>query len=117
MLSVKVSEIDEQHKKLIGIINRLNDAMKAGKGKTALAVLLKEVADYTVYHFGTEEKYMTQFNYAGKDRHKIEHKNLLEKVVTLAKDLDSGKVTITLDVMNFLKDWLAKHIMGTDKQY
>jgi hemerythrin len=116
-LSVGVSEIDEQHKKLIGIINRLNDAMKTGKGKDALTTLLKETAEYTVYHFGTEETYFDRFGYPGKERHKLEHKGLLEKVVQLSKDFDSGKVTITLDVMNFLKDWLSKHIMGSDKQY
>jgi hemerythrin len=116
-LSVGIVEIDEQHKKLIGIINRLNDAMKAGKGKDALSQILSETADYTIYHFGTEEKYMQQFGYPGYQRHKIEHKGLLDKVTALAKDLAAGKITITLDVMTFLKDWLSKHIVGTDKQY
>jgi hemerythrin len=55
--------------------------------------------------------------YAGYLRHKAEHKALLDKVTALAKDLSAGKITVTLDVMLFLNDWLAKHIVGTDKQY
>jgi len=57
-LSVKVTLIDDQHKKLIALINSLHDAMRAGEGKQVLEKTLKELADYTVYHFQTEEKYM-----------------------------------------------------------
>lgn len=116
-LSVGINEIDDQHKVLIGLINRLNEAMKTGQGKAALGAILKETADYTASHFAVEENYMTKFNYTGLARHKIEHKSLIDQVLKLAKDFDSGKITITMDAMTFLKEWLAKHIQGTDKLY
>jgi hemerythrin len=116
-LSVGVAEMDEQHKKLIGLINRLNDAMKTGKGKEMLAQVFKEMADYTVFHFGAEERYMQQFSYPGYLKQKADHKVFVEKATAMAKDLAGGKITVTLDVMTFLKEWLSKHIQGSDKQY
>ena len=61
-LSVNVTEIDDQHKKLIGTLNDLYDAMDDGKGNDVLGKILKELTDYTVYHFQTEENYFKKFN-------------------------------------------------------
>ena len=53
--SVKVAELDNQHKKLIGLINQLYDAMKEGKGKDVLEVIFTELIEYTKNHFSAEE--------------------------------------------------------------
>lgn len=115
--SVGVKETDLQHKKLVELINSLHDAMKEGKGKDVLARVLQELVKYAASHFATEEKYMTQFNYPGYSAHKAEHEKFVAKVVDFQKDFDSGKAVMTLEVMSFLKDWLVKHILGTDKKY
>lgn len=115
--SVGVKESDLQHKKLVELINSLHDAMKEGKGKDVLARVLQELVKYAASHFATEEKYMTQFNYPGYSAHKAEHESFVTKVVDFQKDFDSGKAVMTLEVMSFLKDWLVKHILGTDKKY
>jgi hemerythrin len=115
--SVKVTEIDEQHKKLILLINNLYDAMMQGKGKDVLGSILSELANYTVTHFGTEEKYFDKFNYENTLPHKLEHKKFVEKVTEFKTKFDSGNATITIDLMNFLKDWLVNHIKGTDQKY
>jgi hemerythrin len=116
-LSVKVGEIDDQHKKLIGLINKLHDAMRAGQGKEVLEGTLQELAAYTVYHFQNEEKYMQQFSYPGYLKHKSEHAAFVKKVTDFQKEFASGRLGVTLDLMNFLKDWVNKHIKETDKQY
>jgi hemerythrin len=116
-LSVKVSEIDDQHRKLIGLINKLHDAMRAGQGKEVLEGTLQELAAYTVYHFQNEEKYMQQFNYPGYLKHKGEHAAFVKKVMDFQKDFAAGRLGVTLDLMNFLRDWVNKHIKETDKQY
>ena len=54
--SVNVKEIDAQHQKLIALINDLHDAMKTGKAKDVLGKILSDLTDYTVYHFGNEER-------------------------------------------------------------
>jgi hemerythrin len=117
ILGVGVSEIDDQHKKLIALINKLHDAMRAGQGKQVLEQTLQELADYTVYHFETEEKYMQQFKYPGYLKHKAAHAAFVKKVTDFQKDFAGNRLNVTLDLMNFLRDWVNNHIRETDKQY
>lgn len=115
--SVGVKEIDNQHKKLVELVNNLHEAMKQGKGRDIMSKVLASLIDYTASHFATEEKYMTQFNYPHFASHKLEHQNLVKQVLDFQKDYESGKLAITLDIMKFLKDWLVNHIQGTDKKF
>lgn len=115
--SVGVREVDLQHKKLVEMVNTLHDAMKAGKGKDALASVLQDLINYAASHFATEEKYMTKFNYPAYPTHKNEHEKFVKQVLDFQKDFNSGKAVMTLEVMNFLKNWLVNHILGTDKKF
>ena len=116
-LSVNITQIDNQHMKLVELVNTLHDRMKEGKGKAALSGILNELTNYTVYHFKTEEDLFRKYNYPQTDAHLKEHDALVQQVVKLKADFDNGKSVLTLDVMNFLKDWLTVHIMGDDKAY
>jgi len=115
-LSVQVSIIDDQHKKLIAIINDLHDAMAAGKGKIVINDVLLRLVDYTKMHFSTEERLMAQHNYPDRLAHETQHIELVSQVGQLYNKVIEGKVSVTLDTMVFLKDWLNHHILETDKK-
>lgn len=115
--SVNIREIDEQHKKLIGMVDRLHDAMRQGQGKLILDKILKELIQYTRTHFAAEERIMKANGYPDYETHKSKHDKMCDKVANIYKDYQDGKVSITIDVMKFLQDWIDKHIMSTDKQY
>lgn len=116
-ISVSIKEIDAQHQKLVDMINQLHELMKVGQGKDVIGPVLDDLIKYAAMHFGTEEKYFDKFGYEETAVHKEEHKKFVEKVLEFQKDFKEGKTTITLEVMNFLKDWLINHIKGTDKRY
>lgn len=116
-LSVQVAEIDQQHHRLVDLINKLHDAMLAKQGKQIVSEIIDELAAYTVYHFQAEEKYMQQFKYPHYLAHKKEHGGFVQEVEKFQKDFDSGKLGLSLEIMTFLRDWVTKHIKGTDKQY
>lgn len=116
-LSVNVGEIDTQHKKLVVMINELYEAMKVGKGKEVTGKILVGLVSYTATHFNQEEKYFTKFGYPDADNHKKEHAAFVKKVTDFKNEFETGKVTLTIEVMNFLSDWLFKHIKITDKKY
>lgn len=116
-LSVNVKIIDTQHEKLVKLINDLNDAMAAGKGKDVVGKIISELVDYTVYHFSTEEKYFEQFGYPEITQHKSEHKKFTDEASHFKQEFDAGRIGLSVKVMSFLSDWLTNHIMGTDKKY
>jgi len=116
--SVNVKEIDEQHKKLVSILNELHTAMLGAKANyVLLKKILNELIEYTVYHFKTEEQYMVKYLYPKYAEHKESHKNLTEKVLSFYSDFEKGKKLLTVELLFFLKDWLTNHILGEDKMY
>ncbi len=115
--SVNIKEIDEQHKKLISLLNNLFEAMSIGKGREVVGAVLNEVVEYTVYHFGTEERLFRQYGYPEITAHKMAHDDLTKQAKDLKKDVDAGKKLVTVEVMNFLKQWLYNHILEEDKRY
>lgn len=114
--SVNIAEIDNQHKKLIELINNLHDAMITGKAKEEMSKILSGLVDYTLYHFATEEKIFDQYDFPGSKAHKKQHSDLIEQVAALQKKHEDGERVLTIDVMNFLRDWWNDHIMGSDKK-
>jgi hemerythrin len=114
--SVNVAEIDDQHKKLIGMVNTFNDSIIDDK-KAAFGDLLSSLVDYAAYHFSTEEKYMDKFNYPGTEAHKSEHELFAAKALDVKKRFEDGTLVISLEVTEFLKNWIANHVLGTDKKY
>jgi hemerythrin len=117
VLSVNVKKFDDQHKKLVDLVNQLHDAMKAGEGNTMLGVVLQSLISYTGSHFADEEKMMQAHTYPDFAKHKAEHEKLVKQVLELQQKAQAGNSILTMSVMNFLKDWLAKHIQGEDKKY
>lgn len=112
-----VKEADEQHRKLVELINELYEAMKQGKGREVLDKILDELVKYADYHFSTEETLMSKYGFPELAAHKKEHENFKVKIKEFLEKKAKGEVTLSIEVMNFLKEWLVKHIMGTDKKY
>jgi hemerythrin-like metal-binding protein len=115
--TVSVAEIDDQHRHLVAMINRLHEGMKARQGQAVLKETLAELADYAISHFGTEEKYFTAFGYPSAPIHKVEHDRFVAEVAKFKKGFDSGQVMLSMEVMDFLKNWLISHIQVSDKKY
>ena len=115
--SVKVKKFDDQHKKLVDLVNQLHDAMKAGEGITVLGTVLQSLIAYTGSHFADEEKMMQAHAYPDYARHKALHVDLVKKVLELQEKLKTGNAMLTMTVMSFLKDWLVNHIQVEDKKY
>jgi hemerythrin-like metal-binding protein len=117
-LSVGVPSIDNQHKKLVTLLNQLHDAMLAGRGKEVVGTVLKGLIDYTATHFKYEEQLFAKTGYPEAAAHKKEHDDLVHKVLDIQKVYEEkGPAVLTLQVMSFLKEWLTKHIQGSDMRY
>ena len=91
--------------------------MMERKSKEIMGTVLKGLLDYTVEHFTAEEVLLAKHNYPGLAQQQAMHRTFIEKVKELQAGFDKGSLTLSLDTMNFLKDWLVNHIQGQDKQY
>lgn len=117
-LDVGVGSINEQHKKLVGMVNDLHDAIQKGQGGDVLGKTLDGLIDYTKTHFAYEEQLFAQTGYADAASHKQEHDKLCATVLDVQAKFKAGSGdTLSGEVMTFLKDWLVNHIQGTDKKY
>jgi hemerythrin len=115
--SVGVQSIDSQHQKLFEMINELYDALRAGNVSEIVPAILKRFEAYCRLHFAYEESLMLQAEYPDYFRHRVEHNELMEKALTLAKDFDESKVMRSLALLNLLQEWTQRHILSSDKEY
>jgi len=109
--------IDDQHEELIEAINHLLDAMKLGQGQKELSEGLLALKDATAAHFRMEEGLMDRFTYPGAIRHKAIHYDLLIQLSELLDRYSRGGMVLTSSTLDFLEDWLMKHIQGEDYRF
>ena len=116
VMSVGITQFDNEHKKLVDMVNNLYDAIKVGKANAVIGKILDDLIAYTGTHFSAEERLMQQYGYPGTAKHKAEHAALVKQVLDIQKNFKEGKA-LPQNLLQFLKDWLMKHILGEDKQY
>jgi len=120
-MSVGVQEIDEDHKKLISVINRLAEDADKEDRKLAVRQSIAALLRYAEFHFAREEKMMTVARYPGLAEHKIEHRDFVTKIKDLNRLFDDDPEGVTNFVrdtlLDFLRDWLNHHILIEDKAY
>ncbi|MBF0295155.1 MAG: hemerythrin family protein [Magnetococcales bacterium] len=116
-LSVGVADVDEDHKKLIKMINRLFGAALSSEPQRVLEGVLDELTHYVIFHFEREEAYMQRLGCPFHQEHLQEHRHLLEAVGGFRVRLLAGKVGCLKEEMeSTLRDWLIGHILGLDKK-
>ena len=115
--SVGINSIDAQHQNLFALGRELHTAMSNGQGKASLAKILDRLVRYTTVHFAHEERLMRLADYPDLAAHAAAHAALTQKVLQFQKDFEAGRVTMTVQLLQFLKGWLSHHIQGSDQKY
>ncbi len=115
--ATNIPQIDEQHKKLVKLLNLLADSSVKQAGISTLTRIFNELSDYAVYHFQTEESIWNQL--IGDDfwesGHKKEHENFIGEVLRLKNDANSKPFNEALENgILFLTHWLIFHILESD---
>ncbi len=109
---IGIEAIDTQHRQLVGIVNKINQAIIAKAAQPTLDQLFKELISFTAFHFETEHRLMVQYAYPGLAVHEHDHELLLDEVSRIASELPQGN---DLLVLQTIKDWLIDHIQNADK--
>ncbi len=112
-----ISIIDKEHKKFIDIINKAIVAREQSDNQEEIKEVLKEMTDYALTHFKTEEIYMKKFNYPEYQDHKEEHHYFAIKTIAYLGKVIKGDYQIANEILEHLKQYLVNHIQVTDKNY
>jgi len=115
--SVGVQEMDDQHKKLIGMINRLIAEQHTLTDPKTIAELLTDMTDYAQVHFRAEEYLMAEYGYDRKSRQEEQHKAFIDKTISFYSASDLGPNILSEALLDYLGIWLVNHILNEDMKY
>ncbi len=113
---IGVTEVDNQHRKLVGMINDLSDAMMDKKGYLAIPHTLEQLGDYVQLHFTTEEEVMRDSKYPALEEHTREHLDLTKRFLEYKRAYSLDHESRPGKLLDFLRDWLKNHILESDKK-
>lgn len=115
--SVGIESLDNDHKKLISLLNQFTMAYDYAMSEEYEREALNDLISYTKYHFEREEQLLEQHDFPDVIAHKEQHKKMIEQVNGFM-DLYNDKGHDALnEISDFLSNWLINHINGTDKEY
>ena len=106
--------IDEDHRKLVELVNAFFQSMQSGQGNGGVRKAMKQLIAYTEEHFAREEAEMQRIQYVAALAHQAEHIKLLKQLVELKAMLDAGGRINIPAVSDFLGAWLRDHILAAD---
>lgn len=108
--------IDAEHMKLVDLVNELHTATSEGRGQEVVGRIMKELIEYTVYHFRNEEGLMDSVKFPGLAQHKTGHDQFIAELRKLQGKYEAGSITVASQLSTVLRDWLSLHIRREDKE-
>lgn len=116
-LNLNIDLIDEEHKTLISLMNKLHKQYHDGNPQETVRATFSELTEYATKHFKDEEDYMASIKFSDLDAHRAIHKRLLDRLNTYSQEFDDSNGQISEYFFTFLKLWVTAHIKGIDKKF
>jgi hemerythrin-like metal-binding protein len=114
--NVGIEPIDQQHRRLVELINQLQDRVDKGVGRQRCLNTMNALTDYVLEHFADEEKLMSEIGFEELDRHQRAHQVFSAKVADIALMWGQGQTIDCHEILSFLKEWLLDHILVEDQR-
>lgn len=115
--SVGVPEIDNQHKTLFELVNRLFHAAVKREDQRLTIEVLDALVEYTGTHFSLEERLLEESGFAGLPGHREDHKRFIEELFAITRKFQVEDRSVTFELLSFLRNWLQNHIRRSDMEY
>jgi len=116
---IGVESIDEQHKQLFEMANRIYGLLKnelITDKYDKIIDIIDELKSYTIYHFKSEEDYMQSIGYKKFFSQKVAHSDFLAKMESIdIEQIDNGQNDYLIGILDFVSEWLVEHIIKEDK--
>ena len=115
--SVNNDELDNHHKKLFAIFNKLYESCLDKDNNTNIGPIVEELVSYVNYHFVAEEKYMKSIGYKDINKHISEHWFFKDRICKQQHVKDINDIVVSKELVLYLWNWLINHVMIEDKKY
>lgn len=115
--SVGIKELDQQHKGLLELVNRVCNMDPATLPKNEAFAILNTLINYAQTHFETEERLLQTHDYPHLAQQQREHVAFTAEVFKLAQQLEKNDPHLHRQITDFVKNWYISHILGTDREY
>lgn len=106
--------IDEDHRNLFNLLERLHQDMGSGQINQETQSIVDALREYAEAHFSREEEFMRKISYPHYVVHKAEHDRFVSEVCALQSRMARGARTAQLDIDQFLAGWLREHVLVRD---
>lgn len=116
-LEVGFGDIDVQHRRLVDLINRLEQSVSEAESHENVSTILDEVVRYTRLHFVFEEKLMDRYSIEETEEHRAEHYDFTREVIDFRRRFRNGELKVGNELLQMLSGWLRNHILGTDVEF
>lgn len=116
-MNVGIEGIDADHKGLVELFNELYAILIRQESKEVMGNALGMLVKHTIEHFKCEEEYFEKMHYPDAEKHKEEHQGLADRILDIQEQHNDGELLISVELLNFFKDWLLDHIQGSDMSF
>jgi hemerythrin len=114
--SIGILEIDSQHRELFSRLDRLEEALKNGKGGGELIDTFRFLDSYVRRHFRAEEELQLLYQYPHIHMHVAEHRSFMKRLEGLESRLttEGPSEKLASHTNSFLTQWLVNHVTTVD---
>lgn len=117
-LDTGFTDIDEQHRRLFAILDRLVESADAGRRLSSdeVEAVIAELADYARTHFDTEVRLMldSDCDLRHVQKHVREHEDFMRHISLVREALADSRNDEGADLARYLSEWFSRHIVGSD---
>jgi hemerythrin len=115
--SVNNEELDNHHKALLKIFNRLFETCLNAENSNCIVPIIDELISYSNYHFSAEVQHMVDTGYKDIDKHILMHRYFSEKALEMQLAENKNDPELIKELIVFLGNWLRKHVLEEDMKY
>lgn len=115
--SVGIERLDEQHKRIIGMINGLASESRATGRSMIITEMLIRLTSFANDHFRAEEDLLEKHGYPDLGRQKEAHSAFCNRLMTFFGEPSHPSESVPKELLRFLHDWWVGHILETDMAY
>jgi hemerythrin-like metal-binding protein len=114
--AIGVQVVDAEHQGLFALAAKLHHSILSDHAPETLGQVLKELIDYTCYHFAHEEELMQRIGYPHFAAHCDQHEALRAQVLVMQERYTAGEHGMPMNVLQFVTDWLKCHTTTSDRR-